>query len=152
MWRGRDAMEANVCPAPAWCGLAGLSHGKMVIYRSAPQASTAATRPTGCRDRKRRLSQARLETGWAPRSEDSISAFADWHFDWLGWPAFIAAADQRAGNFRWSDQRPPLLRWSFGRVTLLGDAPIRWGFPRAFQSAGQAILDARALVLGAARE
>ena len=38
----------------------------------------------------------------------------------------------------------PLERWSFGRITLLGDAAHPM-YPRGSNGAGQAILDARAL-------
>src|SRR5207237_9789491 len=38
----------------------------------------------------------------------------------------------------------PLPRWSFGRITLLGDAAHPM-YPRGSNGAGQAILDARAL-------
>ena len=74
--------------------------------------------------------------------EDFIGAFADWHFDWLDVPAFIRAADQVL-EFPMVDQ-DPLPRWSFGRVTLLGDAAHPM-VPRGSNGAGQAILDARAL-------
>lgn len=40
--------------------------------------------------------------------------------------------------------KDPLTRWSFGRVTLLGDAAHPM-YPRGSNGAGQAILDARAL-------
>ena len=49
-----------------------------------------------------------------------MPAFADWHFDWLDVPAFIRAADSVL-EFPMVDQEP-LPRWSFGRITLLGDA------------------------------
>ena len=52
--------------------------------------------------------------------DDFIGAFADWHFDWLDVPAFIRAADIVL-EFPMVDQ-DPLPRWSFGRITLLGDA------------------------------
>src|SRR5262249_29142942 len=71
-----------------------------------------------------------------------IGAFADWHFDWLDIPAFIRAADSVL-EFPMVDQ-DPLPRWSFGRVTLLGDAAHPM-VPRGSNGAGQAILDARAL-------
>jgi 2-polyprenyl-6-methoxyphenol hydroxylase-like FAD-dependent oxidoreductase len=74
---------------------------------------------------------------------DFIGAFADWHFDWLDVPAFIRAADHVL-EFPMVDQ-DPLPRWSFGRVTLLGDAAHPM-VPRGSNGAGQAILDARALV------
>jgi 2-polyprenyl-6-methoxyphenol hydroxylase-like FAD-dependent oxidoreductase len=74
--------------------------------------------------------------------DDFIGAFSDWHFDWLDVPAFIRAADSVL-EFPMVDQ-DPLPRWSFGRVTLSGDAAHPM-VPRGSNGAGQAILDARAL-------
>jgi 2-polyprenyl-6-methoxyphenol hydroxylase-like FAD-dependent oxidoreductase len=74
--------------------------------------------------------------------DDFIGAFADWHFDWLDVPSFIRAADSVL-EFPMVDQ-DPLPRWSFGRVTLSGDAAHPM-VPRGSNGAGQAILDARAL-------
>lgn len=76
------------------------------------------------------------------RLEDFIAHFADWHFDWLDAPALLRAADLVL-EFPMVDQ-DPLPRWSFGRVTLLGDAAHPM-VPRGSNGAGQAILDARAL-------
>jgi 2-polyprenyl-6-methoxyphenol hydroxylase-like FAD-dependent oxidoreductase len=73
---------------------------------------------------------------------DFIGAFANWHFDWLDVPAMIAAADIIL-EYPMVDQ-DPLPRWSFGRVTLLGDAAHPM-VPRGSNGAGQAILDARTL-------
>ena len=73
---------------------------------------------------------------------DFIGPFADWHFDWLDVPAFIRAADSVL-EFPMVDQ-DPLPRWSFGRVTLLGDAAHPM-VPRGSNGAGQAILDTQAL-------
>jgi 5-methylphenazine-1-carboxylate 1-monooxygenase len=76
------------------------------------------------------------------RLEDFLPAFQDWHFDWLDVPAFLRASDLIL-EFPMVDQ-DPLPRWSFGRVTLLGDAAHPM-VPRGSNGAGQAILDARAL-------
>jgi 2-polyprenyl-6-methoxyphenol hydroxylase-like FAD-dependent oxidoreductase len=57
-------------------------------------------------------------------------------------PAFIRAADHVL-EFPMVDQ-DPLPRWSFGLITLLGDAAHPM-VPRGSNGAGQAILDARAL-------
>ncbi len=67
---------------------------------------------------------------------------ADWHFDWLDVPDFIRAADQIL-EYPMVDQ-DPLPRWSFGRLTLLGDAAHPM-YPRGANGGAQAILDARAL-------
>jgi 5-methylphenazine-1-carboxylate 1-monooxygenase len=76
------------------------------------------------------------------RLADFVDAFRDWRFDWLDVPAMIGAADM-IFEFPMVDQ-DPLPRWSFGRVTLLGDAAHPM-VPRGSNGAGQAILDARAL-------
>jgi 5-methylphenazine-1-carboxylate 1-monooxygenase len=72
------------------------------------------------------------------RIEDFIGAFQDWHFDWLDVPAMIRAADMVL-EFPMVDQ-DPLPRWSFERVTLLGDAAHPM-LPRGSNGAGQAIID-----------
>ncbi|WP_371780648.1 flavin-dependent oxidoreductase [Streptosporangium subroseum] len=76
------------------------------------------------------------------RLEDFIGAFEDWHFDWLDVPAMMRAAEIVL-EYPMVDQ-DPLDRWTFGRVTLLGDAAHPM-VPRGSNGAGQAILDARAL-------
>jgi len=76
------------------------------------------------------------------RLDDFIAAFADWSFDWLDVPAMIRGA-QSILEFPMVD-RDPLPRWSFGRMTLLGDAAHPM-LPRGSNGAVQAILDARDL-------
>ena len=85
-----------------------------------------------------------LDRDWnrAGRLEDFLPAFADWHFDWLDVPGLIRGAEQIL-EFPMVDQ-DPLPAWSFGRITLLGDAAHPM-VPRGSNGAGQAILDARAL-------
>ena len=74
--------------------------------------------------------------------EDFLPAMADWHFDWLDVPQFIHSADAIL-EYPMVDQ-DPLPRWSFGRLTLLGDAAHPM-YPRGANGGAQAILDARAL-------
>ena len=76
------------------------------------------------------------------RLEDFLPAIADWHYDWLDVPELIRQADVIL-EYPMVD-KDPLPRWSFGRMTLLGDAAHPM-YPRGSNGAGQAILDARAL-------
>lgn len=76
------------------------------------------------------------------RLEDFAHHFADWQFDWLDVPALLEATEEVL-EYPMVDQ-DPLPRWSFGRVSLLGDAAHPM-VPRGSNGAGQAILDARAL-------
>lgn len=69
-------------------------------------------------------------------------SFTDWDYGWLDVGALIASSDA-AYEFPMVD-RHPVHRWSFGRVTLLGDAahPMR---PNGSNGSSQAILDGEAL-------
>jgi 5-methylphenazine-1-carboxylate 1-monooxygenase len=140
MWRGVTRWKPMLSGA-SMVRAGWLSHGKMVIY---PIRHTDA-------DGLQLINWvAEIETptyrkrDWnRPGSiEDFIGAFADWRFDWLDVPALIRAADSVL-EFPMVDQ-DPLPRWSFDRVTLLGDAAHPM-VPRGSNGAGQAILDARAL-------
>ncbi len=140
MWRGVTRWKPILSGA-SMVRAGWLSHGKMVIY---------PIRPVGAEGLQLVNWVAEIETptyrkrDWnrAGAIGDFIGAFADWHFDWLDVPAFIRAADSVL-EFPMVDQ-DPLPRWSFGRVTLLGDAAHPM-VPRGSNGAGQAILDARAL-------
>jgi 2-polyprenyl-6-methoxyphenol hydroxylase-like FAD-dependent oxidoreductase len=74
--------------------------------------------------------------------EDFIAGAKDWRFDWLDVPAFFRAADVVL-EYPMVD-KDPLPAWSFGAVTLLGDAAHPM-YPRGSNGAGQAILDAQVL-------
>jgi len=74
--------------------------------------------------------------------DDFIGAIADWHFDWLDVPALVRSADVIL-EYPMVDQ-DPLPRWSFDRVTLLGDAAHPM-LPRGANGGAQAILDCSAL-------
>ena len=70
------------------------------------------------------------------------AAFASWTFDWLDIPAMIAQGEV-VYEYPMVD-RNPLEHWTFGRVTLLGDAAHPM-YPIGSNGASQAILDADAL-------
>ncbi len=74
--------------------------------------------------------------------ETFLPAFRDWRFDWLDIPAIIAGAEA-VYEYPMVD-RDPVARWSFGRVSLLGDAAHPM-YPVGSNGASQAILDAEAL-------
>jgi 2-polyprenyl-6-methoxyphenol hydroxylase-like FAD-dependent oxidoreductase len=66
----------------------------------------------------------------------------NWRFDWLDVPRLIESTEE-IFEFPLVD-RDPIDRWSFGRVTLIGDAahPMQ---PTGSQAGSQAIIDARVL-------
>jgi 5-methylphenazine-1-carboxylate 1-monooxygenase len=74
--------------------------------------------------------------------DDFLPWFAEWRFDWLDVPSTISSA-ARCFEYPMVD-RDPVDRWTFGRVTLLGDAAHAM-YPIGSNGASQAILDARVL-------
>jgi 2-polyprenyl-6-methoxyphenol hydroxylase-like FAD-dependent oxidoreductase len=76
--------------------------------------------------------------------DDFIADLEDWKFDWLDVPALFRAADVVL-EYPMVD-KDPLPAWSFGCVTLLGDAAHPM-YPRGSNGAGQAILDAECLAV-----
>ena len=71
-----------------------------------------------------------------------LNIYKNWQFDWLNVPDMIAGAES-IYEFPMSD-RDPLPTWTFGRVTLLGDAAHPM-YPIGSNGASQAILDADSL-------
>ncbi|KAA9028505.1 flavin-dependent oxidoreductase [Niallia endozanthoxylica] len=69
-------------------------------------------------------------------------AFSEWDFGWLNVPKLIEETET-VYEFPMVD-RDPLPQWTFGRVTLLGDAAHPM-YPIGSNGASQAILDADAL-------
>jgi 2-polyprenyl-6-methoxyphenol hydroxylase-like FAD-dependent oxidoreductase len=83
------------------------------------------------------------------RLEDFLPAFERWDFGWLDAPRVIRAA---AHVFEYPMvDRDPIDRWTFGRITLLGDAAHAM-YPIGSNGASQAILDARTLAYRLATE
>jgi 2-polyprenyl-6-methoxyphenol hydroxylase-like FAD-dependent oxidoreductase len=75
-------------------------------------------------------------------TEDAIAPFKSWVYDWIDVPQLIRDADINL-SFPMVD-RDPVGRYTFGRVTLLGDAAHPM-YPRGGNGGAQSILDARVL-------
>lgn len=92
-------------------------------------------------------------TDWNKKVDKSVfsGAFADWRWDWIDIPAVIEGAEA-VYEFPLVD-RDTLPRWTFGRVTLMGDAAHAM-YPIGSNGSAQAIVDAAyfAECLGLLRE
>ena len=147
MWRGVTVWPPFLSGA-SMVRAGWLATGKMVIYPIRNAVDAAGRQLVNW--------VAEIETphhldrDWNRRGRlaDFLPAFAEWHFPWLDVPGLIRAADEVL-EFPMVDQ-DPLPGWSFGRISLLGDAAHPM-VPRGSNGAGQAIVDARALADSLAR-
>ncbi|HZP77893.1 MAG TPA: flavin-dependent oxidoreductase [Pseudolabrys sp.] len=73
---------------------------------------------------------------------DVLPLYANWQFDWLDVAELIRSADQIL-EYPMVD-KDPIDQWSFGRVTLIGDAAHPM-YPRGSNGAAQGAIDARTL-------
>ncbi|MCB1499401.1 MAG: flavin-dependent oxidoreductase [Bauldia sp.] len=141
MWRGVTPWTPYLT-GQSYMRAGWLAHGKMVIYPIRNNIDAEGRQLVNWVAEVETPDHERQDWNKRGRLEDFIHYFEDWHFDFLDVPAMIRAADVIL-EYPMVD-KDPLDRWSFGRVTLLGDAAHPM-YPRGSNGAGQAILDARAL-------
>ena len=87
---------------------------------------------------------------WGVRADKApiLKRYAGWRFDWLDFPKLV---DSTEDVFMFPDvDRDPLPQWSFGRVTMVGDAAHPM-LPVGAQAGSQAIIDGRVLVAALVR-
>jgi 2-polyprenyl-6-methoxyphenol hydroxylase-like FAD-dependent oxidoreductase len=142
MWRGSVAWKPFLSGA-SMVRAGWLSVGKMVIYPIRDAIDAQGNQLVNWVAEIEAPQPARRDWNNRGRLEDFFPAFANWSFDWLDVAAMIKATDVIL-EYPMVDQEP-LPRWSFERVTLLGDAAHPM-VPRGSNGAGQAILDAPCLV------
>jgi len=122
----------------------GHSQRRAVIYPMSRKSADAGRSLINWITVLGRQSASKLPGIWDRRApkERFFGHFESWNFDWIPFANLIAETEE---IFEYpKDDRDPLPHWSFGRVTLLGDAahPMR---PLGSQAGSQAIVDARVL-------
>ena len=142
LWRG-------VSEAPAYLGgrtmvMAGHGDQKFVCYPIDPAAASGRSLINWIAELRFPDAAAWRREDWnrPGRLEDFLPRFESWAFGWLDVPAVIRAA-RHVFEYPMVD-RDPVDRWTFGRLTLLGDAAHAM-YPIGSNGASQAILDARTL-------
>jgi 2-polyprenyl-6-methoxyphenol hydroxylase-like FAD-dependent oxidoreductase len=142
MWRGATRWPAylggDTMVSTGW-----MTVGKTVIYPVRPGTAATGGKPLiNWVAEIERPEAVRQDWTGRGRLSDMMPAFAALKFDWLDISCMIEGTEEIL-EYPMVD-RDPLTRWSFGRVTLLGDAAHPM-YPRGSNGAGQAILDARCL-------
>lgn len=117
---------------------------KMVVYPIANKTDAQGQYLINWVANLKEGSSALTERDWNREADKArlVDKYRGWEFDWLNVPKMIDMAET-VYEFPMSD-RDPLPKWSFNRVTLLGDAAHPM-YPIGSNGASQAILDAEFL-------
>jgi 2-polyprenyl-6-methoxyphenol hydroxylase-like FAD-dependent oxidoreductase len=141
MWRG-VTKHAPFLTGASYLRAGWLTHGKMVIYPVRDNIDGDGNQLVNWVAEVETPNYEARDWNRIGRLEDVIGTFESWTFDWLNVPELIRKSEMIL-EYPMVDQ-DPLPQWSFGAITLLGDAAHPM-YPRGSNGAGQAILDARAL-------
>jgi len=141
MWRGTTRWKPILSGA-SMIRAGWLATGKMVLYPIRDKVDGEGAQLYNWSWEIETPDYERWDWNRRASVEDFIAGAQDWRFDWLDVPALFRAADVVL-EYPMVD-KDPLPAWSFGRVSLLGDAAHPM-YPRGSNGAGQAILDAQSL-------
>jgi 2-polyprenyl-6-methoxyphenol hydroxylase-like FAD-dependent oxidoreductase len=140
LWRSTSPVPAPMGgKAMIW---AGYSAQKFVAYPIGKDPNTGLDRLNWICDLKVTDAGAPPPRDWSRPGDraDFLPPFADWRWPGLDVPAIVAASGP-IYEFPMVD-RDPLPQWTFGRVTLMGDAAHPM-YPIGSNGATQGIIDAR---------
>lgn len=149
VWNGRILWRGTTEAEPFLSGrtmiMAGHQHVKFVCYpisRSAGENRRALINWIAERTLDPNYVWRREDYNRTAKLDEFLPWFEDWRFGWLDVPSLIRNC-LHAYEYPLVD-RDPLPRWTFGPVTLMGDAAHPM-YPIGSNGASQAILDARTI-------
>jgi 5-methylphenazine-1-carboxylate 1-monooxygenase len=138
-WRGVTRLKP-ILDGRTYLRVGALKTGKMVIYPIADFDD--GTQLINWVAELERDGSAANDWNKGGRKEDVLPIFESFRFDWLDVAALIEKADT-VMEYPMVD-RDPIDQWTFGRVTLAGDAAHPM-YPRGSNGSAQALIDARTL-------
>ncbi|ABE44126.1 flavin-dependent oxidoreductase [Polaromonas sp. JS666] len=140
-WRGVTRHQP-ILTGKSYLRVGSLHTGKMVIYPIVDRVDDEGTQLINWVAEIRRDNAAMNDWNRPGDLKDFLDIFKDWRFPWLDVAALITSAGQIL-EYPMVD-KDPVPQWTFGRVTLLGDAAHPM-YPRGSNGSAQALIDARVL-------
>ncbi len=140
-WRG-VTRHRPILTGKSYLRVGSIDTGKMVIYPIVDNIDGQGLQLINWMAEIKRDTRTMNDWNQAGNVADFADIFHDWRFPWLDVPALIANAEQIL-EYPMVD-KDPVPRWTFGRVTLMGDAAHPM-YPRGSNGAAQGLIDARTL-------
>jgi 2-polyprenyl-6-methoxyphenol hydroxylase-like FAD-dependent oxidoreductase len=140
-WRG-VTVHKPILTGKTYMRIGSIDTGKMVIYPIVDDVDGQGNQLVNWVAEIRQADMGMNDWNKPGRLEDFLPIFSDWKFDWLDVPALIRNAREIL-EYPMVD-KDPVPKWTFGRVTFLGDAAHPM-YPRGSNGSAQALLDAATL-------
>jgi 2-polyprenyl-6-methoxyphenol hydroxylase-like FAD-dependent oxidoreductase len=140
-WRGVTVHEP-ILTGKSYMRIGTVDTGKIVIYPIVDNVDGRGRQLINWTAEIRQPEAGMNDWNQPGRLEDFIGIYRDWKFDWLDVPRLIETAGEIL-EYPMVD-KDPVARWTFGRVTFLGDAAHPM-YPRGSNGSAQALIDASTL-------
>jgi 5-methylphenazine-1-carboxylate 1-monooxygenase len=140
-WRG-VTRHKPILTGRSYLRIGSILTGKMVIYPIVDDVDGAGHQLINWMAEIKQDSVGQNDWNKAGALADFLPIYQSWRFDWLDVPALIRDAEFVL-EYPMVD-KDPIAQWTFGRVTLAGDAAHPM-YPRGSNGAAQGAIDARTL-------
>lgn len=140
-WRGVTRRKP-ILDGRTYFRIGSIRTGKIVIYPISNYDDGSGDQLINWVAEIERPSSTMNDWNTGGRLADFLPTFEEWRFDWLDVGELIKGADPIL-EYPMVD-KDPLTQWTFGRVTLAGDAAHPM-YPRGSNGSAQGLIDARTL-------
>src|SRR5262249_7736557 len=140
-WRGVTRRKP-ILTGHTYMRIGSILTGKIVVYPIANDVDREGNQLINWMAEIKRDTFDRNDWNQPGELKDCLPIYQDYRFDWLDVAELIRTADQIL-EYPMVD-KDPIERWTFGRVTLAGDAAHPM-YPRGSNGAAQGAIDARVL-------
>ncbi len=140
-WRG-VTRHKPILTGKSYMRVGTIATGKMVIYPIIDKVDDEGRQLINWMAEIQGESTSMNDWNQSGNVRDFAGIYKDWRFPWLDVPALIANAEQIL-EYPMVD-KDPVPQWTFGRITLMGDAAHPM-YPRGSNGAAQALIDGRVL-------
>lgn len=140
-WRG-VTVHKPILTGRSYLRIGSIATGKMVIYPIVDDVDGQGNQLVNWVAEIGQADMGMNDWNRPGRLEDFLPVYRDWKFGWLDVPALISGAAEIL-EYPMVD-KDPVPRWTFGRVTFLGDAAHPM-YPRGSNGSAQALVDAAVL-------
>ena len=140
-WRG-VTVHKPILSGKSYMRIGSIDTGKMVVYPIVDNIDGQGNQLINWMAEIRLPNTAMNDWNKLGSGEDCVQYFKDWQFPWLNVPNLILSAE-RVFEYPMVD-KDALPQWSFGRITLMGDAAHPM-YPRGSNGSAQGLIDARTL-------